>query len=161
MRAKLFCCIISDRGITPVGMLSRLGGGSLHRQTLYIHNAGLLTFHFITSWRNVQYLTHTHTHTFNGPLSGTTQVSRYQTGITNLDFTGARDSEWQWHQLGHMQVRTSLQTDNHASTSLLFNTSIIIKFKHDKVWKEDKTKMFSNITLQSNFTARRRETRRP
>jgi len=28
----------------------------------------------------------------------------------------ARDSEWQWHQLGHMQVCTSLQTDNHAST---------------------------------------------
>ena len=24
--------------------------------------------------------------------------------------------EWQWHQLGHMQVCTSLQTDNHAST---------------------------------------------
>jgi len=46
-------------------------------------------------------------------------VSRYQTGKTNLDFTGARDSEWQWHQLGHVQVCTSLQTDNHASTSLL------------------------------------------
>ena len=58
----------------------------------------------------------THTHTFNGPLSGTTWVSRYQKGKTNLDFTQARDSEWQWHQLGHMQVCTSLQTDNHAST---------------------------------------------
>jgi len=34
---------------------------------------------------------------------------------TNLDFTEARDGEWQWHQLGHMQVCTSLQTDNHAS----------------------------------------------
>jgi len=32
-----------------------------------------------------------------------------------MDFTEARDSEWQWHQLGHMQVCTSLQTDNHAS----------------------------------------------
>ena len=42
----------------------------------------------------------THTHPFNGPLFGTTQVSRYQKGKTNLDFTGARDSEWQWHQLG-------------------------------------------------------------
>jgi len=29
------------------------------------------------------------------------------------------DSEWQWHQLSHMQVCTSLQIDNHASTSLL------------------------------------------
>jgi len=58
----------------------------------------------------------THTHPFNGPLSGTTQVSRYQKGKANLDFTEARDSEWQWHQLGHMQVCTSLQTDNHTST---------------------------------------------
>ena len=57
-----------------------------------------------------------HTHTFNGPLSGTTWVSRYQKGETNLDFTEARDSEWQWHQLGYMQVCTSLQTDNHIST---------------------------------------------
>jgi len=43
-------------------------------------------------------------------------VSRYQKGKTKLDFTEARDSEWQWHQLGHMQVCTSLQTENHAST---------------------------------------------
>ena len=49
-------------------------------------------------------------------LSRTTQVSRYQNGKTNLDFTEARDSEWQRHQLGRMQVCTSLQTDNHAST---------------------------------------------
>jgi len=60
--------------------------------------------------------THTHTHTFNGPFSGTTQLNRYQKGKTNLDFTEVRDSEWQWHQLGHMKVCTSLQTDNHAST---------------------------------------------
>jgi len=45
-------------------------------------------------------------------------VSRNQKGKTNLDFTEARDSEWQWHQMGHMQVCTSLQTDNHASTPL-------------------------------------------
>ena len=55
-------------------------------------------------------------HTFNVPLSRTTRVSRYQKGKTNLDFTEARDSEWQWHQLGHMQVCTWLQADNHAST---------------------------------------------
>ena len=58
-------------------------------------------------------------HAFNGLFSGTTQVSRYQKGKTNLDFTESRDSEWQWHQLGHMQVCTSIQTDNHASTPLL------------------------------------------
>jgi len=43
---------------------------------------------------------HTHTHIpFNGPFSGTTRVSRYQKGKTDLDFTEARDS-----------------TDNHANT---------------------------------------------
>jgi len=45
-----------------------------------------------------------------------TRVSRYQKGKTSLDFIEARDSEWQWHQLGHMQVCNLLQTDNHAST---------------------------------------------
>jgi len=62
--------------------------------------------------------THTHTHIrlMASPLSGTTRVSWYQKGKTNLDFTETRDSEWQWHQLDHMQIYTSLQTDNHAST---------------------------------------------
>jgi len=46
-------------------------------------------------------------------------VGRYQKDKTKLDFTEARDSEWQWHQLGHMQVCTSFQTDNHAITSPL------------------------------------------
>jgi len=43
-------------------------------------------------------------------------VSQHQKGKTNLDFTEARDSEWQWHQLVHMQVCTSLQTYNYAGT---------------------------------------------
>ena len=67
--------------------------------------------HSNNTWTSTQ-----HTHPFNGPFSRTTRVSRYQKGKTNLDFNEARDSEWQWHQLGHMQVCTSLQTDNHAST---------------------------------------------
>jgi len=58
--------------------------------------------------------THRVTHAYS--FSGTARVSRYQKGKTNLDFTEARDSEWQWHQLGLMQVCISLQTDNHAST---------------------------------------------
>jgi len=52
---------------------------------------------------------------FNGSFSGTTWVSWYKKGETNLDFTEATDSEWQWHQLNHMQDCISLQTDNHAS----------------------------------------------
>ena len=59
--------------------------------------------------------THTHTH-LTAAFSRTTWLRLYQKGKSNLDFNEARDSEWQWHQLGHMQVCTSLQTDNHTST---------------------------------------------
>jgi len=41
----------------------------------------------------------------------------YQSG-----FTAARDSEWQWHLLGYMQICTSSQTDNHTSIPPLFFT---------------------------------------
>jgi len=46
-------------------------------------------------------------------------VSRYQKGKTNLDFTEARDSEWQWHQLAHMQSaplsrRITMPTPHHS-----------------------------------------------
>jgi len=71
-----------------------------------------------------------HTHPFNSPLSTTTRVSRYQKGKTNLDFTEARDSEWPWHQLGHMQVCTSLQTDR-------------LMAKIEDKTNEHKVKMFS------------------
>ena len=74
----------------------------------------------IHDYRNrIHRVTHTHTHPFNGPFSGTTRVSRYQKGKTNLDYTEARDSQWQWNLLVHMQVCISLQTDNHTSTPLL------------------------------------------
>ena len=66
--------------------------------------------------------TYIYTHTrLTALFSETTQVIRYQKGQTNVDFIDARDSEWQWHQLGHTQdlVCTSLQRDNHASNPLL------------------------------------------
>ena len=53
----------------------------------------------ITQTRDKMTQVHTHTHPFNGPFSGTTQASRYQKDKTNLDFTEARDSEWQWHHI--------------------------------------------------------------
>jgi len=37
-------------------------------------------------------------------------MSRYQKDKNNLDFTEARDSEWQWHQLA------ICKSDKHAST---------------------------------------------
>ena len=55
-------------------------------------------------------------------------MSRYQKGRTNLDYTEARESEWQWHQLGHMQVCTSLQTDNRQTMRHLH--ILIRRFSH-------------------------------
>ena len=63
---------------------------------------------------------HTHTQPFNGLFSRTTWVGRYQKDkpfriLLKQEMTG-----WQWHRLNHMQIIcTSLQTDNHASTSSL------------------------------------------
>ena len=57
--------------------------------------------------KNSKEITTTQTTTISTPFNGL---------FSNLDFNGAGDSEWQWHQLGHMQVCTSLQTDNHANT---------------------------------------------
>jgi len=51
-------------------------------------------------------------------LSGTTRVSRYQKGKTN-GFTGVRDSEWRWNQLGHMQIFTSHQHNSIPPLSFL------------------------------------------
>ena len=69
----------------------------------------------------VQWYARTYTHTFNGPFPGISRWAGTSQVKTNSDFNEARDSEWPtvWHQLGHMQVYTSLQADNHASTSTL------------------------------------------
>ena len=87
----------------------------LFTYTAVDNNASQCTRH--TSRWSALHTLYIHIHTHNRLTAfGTTRVSQYQKGKTNLDFTEARDSEWQWHQLGHMQVCTSLQTDNHAST---------------------------------------------
>ena len=61
---------------------------------------------------------------FNGPLSGTTRVSRYQKGKTSLGFTETRDSEWQWHQLGRMQLCTLLQTEKKLQSATQLDTMV-------------------------------------
>jgi len=62
-------------------------------------------------------------HSFNGLFSRTTWLSRYQKRKTSLDLNEARDDGgfgMEWHQLDHRQIIcTSLQTDNHTSTSSL------------------------------------------
>jgi len=49
-------------------------------------------------------------HLFNRPLSGSTRVSQYQKGKTNLDLLKQEPVSGS----GTMQVHTSLQTDNHS-----------------------------------------------
>ena len=71
--------------------------------------------------KNKNLLKHTHTHPFNGPFSGTTQVSQYQKGKTNLDFTEARDSEWQWHQ----QICKSASRSRQITTPVPHHSSFL------------------------------------
>ena len=60
-----------------------------------------------------------HKHPFNGPLSRTARVSRYQKGTRKVKpvwILLKQETVSGRHLLGHMQVCTSLQTNNHAST---------------------------------------------
>jgi len=59
-------------------------------------------------------------HPFNGFFSMTTSVSQQQKGKPFWILMKQEMMGWRLHQLDHMQIiRTSLQTDNHASTSPL------------------------------------------
>jgi len=102
--------------------------------------------------------THTRTHPFYGHFSGTTQVSRYQKGKSDLDFTEARDSEWQWNQLDDMQVCTSLQTDNHASTPpLCFYRPDALPAAQptaSKHWKQHMYDVIGDVKLRRNVDFR-------
>jgi len=75
---------------------------------------------FSLSFGNMQIMDQTDRHVFDGFFARTTWVRRHQKGLTNLYFNEPRDDGWQWHQLHHMQITcTSLQTNNHVSTSSL------------------------------------------
>ena len=69
----------------------------IHCIAISIHS-GKLTKHMVILHHSIfsEQLLTTYTHKpFNSPLSGTTRVGQHQKGKTNLDFTEARDSEWQ------------------------------------------------------------------
>jgi len=77
-----------------------------------------LTHHTnFTSYINT---TTTTLHPFNGLFSTTTWASWHQKGKPFWILLEQEMMGWQWHQLDHMQIIcTSLQTDNHTSTSPL------------------------------------------
>jgi len=94
--------------------------------------------------------THTHlTALFQG-LPGSADTRKVK---TNLDFSEARDSEWHWHQLGHMQACTSLQADNHASTPpLSFLQAGCPSCRPTNSVKALKARMKSRLKLKSSYT---------
>jgi len=60
-------------------------------------------------------------HLFNGLFSRTTWASRHQKGKPFWILLEQEMMGWQWQQMDLMQIIcTSLQTDNHTSTSPLF-----------------------------------------
>jgi len=78
-------------------------------------------------------------------------MSRYQKGKTNLDFTEASDSEWQWHQLGHMQVCTSLQIYNRASTPPLVFTGRMPFLPPNQQRQSTEGKRKTDIIVNNSF----------
>jgi len=65
----------------------------------------------------IKYITTTSIH-LTAFFSRTTWVSRHQKGKPFWILLEQEMMAWQWHQLDHMQIIcTSLQTDNHVSTS--------------------------------------------
>ena len=93
-RASKTCPDVSRRFINPCWVQMLHAVQALHQQgnvPSFPHSNASGSVHSVP---HTHARTHAHTHTFNGPFSGTTQVSRYQKGKTNVDFTEATDSEW-------------------------------------------------------------------
>ena len=78
---------------------------SVHHELL--HTYSVITRPHTNHKLGKQLKVHTHLTALCPGLPGRAGTRKVK---NNLDFTGARDSEWQWHQLGHMQVCTSLQS---------------------------------------------------
>ena len=64
--------------------------GTLQEQKLWPTSQGI----YLMGLSYINQYCSPNAHPFNGSFSTTTQVSQYQKGKTNLDFTEARDSEW-------------------------------------------------------------------
>jgi len=93
-RLRPRCCHLGSYFKRPKSSPVRLLACNWHYCAQFIAKpkaASALCFSWVATSSNLSLHT-----PFNGPLSRTTRVSRYQKG-TNLDFTEARDSEWQWH----------------------------------------------------------------
>jgi len=83
------------------------------------NNASLLharNYASVLTITNATWNTHTHTHTRLTALCPGLTGWAGTRKIKPIWILEKQESEWQWHQLGHMQVCTSLQTNNHTSS---------------------------------------------
>jgi len=56
---------------------------------------------------------------------------------------------WQWHQLDHMQIIcTSLQTDNHASTSPLHNNLPLLFTQYAKLILKENLQLSYDVQMK-------------
>ena len=84
------CVVIGCNPVQPLRKMNTFISGRSHIAVIIVNNAlggvcgGDVALYKITL------NTYTHIHSFNGPFSRTTRVSRYQKGKINLDFTEAR-----------------------------------------------------------------------
>jgi len=106
----------------------------------------LITCH--TFWSLYTYKTQTHS--FNSPFPRTTQVSRYQKGKTNLDFSEARDSKWQWHQLGYMRLHLAPDRQPHQHPTTLFFTGRIPFLPPNQQCQSTERKLYTIIKANRN-----------
>ena len=113
---QYFICYMQNNTLLTYRDFLRVDGSVLPSTKELLNSKGRRQTDFIPANQANQ----THTHPCNGHFSGTMQVSQYQKSKTNLDFTEARDSELQWHQLDHMQVCTSLQRTRPAPHHSVF-----------------------------------------
>jgi len=101
------------------------------------HNTTTATLQFTLNYFILLIHIHTHTHTHTHvlwPCGLCPELPGWATTRTNLDFTEARDSEWQWHQPGHMQICTSPQLTTPTPRLIDATKLIPVHLKLEIAW---------------------------
>jgi len=71
-------------------------------------------------------------------------VSRYQKGKNNLDFREARDSEWQWRQLGHNYASLHLAPDRQPHHSVFTDRTLFLPPNQQRQSTEGRAAKFND-----------------
>jgi len=109
-----------------------------YAQFKWLQTKFLLESYLITVQCDCLFASYEHNHLLLHPLNGlfsrTTWISWHQKGKLSWILMKQEMMGWQWHQLDHMQIIcTSLQTDNHASTSPLSSQCSVVHSEVSRV----------------------------